>query len=161
LEKIGIGLGLSLVATAVNGLLALAMLQANKQLRSITLKADAHHLLTDVWTSVGVVLGLIFVPITQWLILDPIIAFIIAANIIWTGVRLLRETGLGLLDTEMPESERRAVVNILASYDSRDIQFQALRTRVAGTRRFVSLHVLVPGVSPVKVTIVLPLKVWQ
>lgn len=150
LEKIGIGLGLSLVATAVNGVLALAMLRANKQLRSITLRADAHHLLTDVWTSVGVVLGLIFVPITQWLILDPIIAFIVAANIIWTGVRLLRETGLGLLDTEMPESERRAVVDVLANYDSGVIQFHALRTRVAGTRRFVSLHVLVPEVWTVK-----------
>jgi cation diffusion facilitator family transporter len=145
LEQLGIGLGLSLVATAINGALALAMLRASRRLRSITLRADAHHLLTDVWTSVGVVLGLIFVPITHWLLLDPIIAFVVAANIIWTGVRLLRETGLGLLDTAMPPSERRVVRDILASYDSQTIQFHALRTRVAGSRRFISLHVLVPG----------------
>lgn len=146
LEQLGIGLVLSLVATAVNGILAVLMLKASKRLRSITLRADAHHLLTDVWTSVGVVVGLILVPITHWLILDPIIAFVVAANIVWTGVRLLRETGLGLLDTAMPVSERRIVTDILASYDSQNIQFHALRTRVAGSRRFISLHVLVPGV---------------
>ncbi|GAB4374253.1 MAG: cation diffusion facilitator family transporter [Elainellaceae cyanobacterium] len=150
LEQLGIGLGLSLVATVVNGGLALAMLRASKRLRSITLRADAHHLLTDVWTSVGVVLGVIFVPITGWLILDPIIALIVAANIVWTGIRLLHETGLGLLDTAMPASERHILTNILAGYDARGIQFHALRTRVAGSHRFVSLHVLVPGIWTVK-----------
>lgn len=150
LEQLGIGLGLSLVATAINGGLALAMLRASRQLRSITLRADAHHLLTDVWTSVGVVVGLILVPITHWLILDPIIAFIVAANIIWTGFRLLRETGLGLLDTALPESERRIVTGVLANYGSQSVQFHALRSRVAGSRRFVSLHVLVPGSWTVK-----------
>lgn len=150
LEQLGIGLGLSLVATAVNGALALAMLRASRRLRSITLRADAHHLLTDVWTSVGVVVGLILVPITHWLILDPIIAFIVAANIVWTGVRLLRETGLGLLDTAMSSPDRRVVMDILTRYDSQRVQFHALRTRVAGARRFISLHVLVPGVWTVK-----------
>lgn len=145
LEQLGLGLGLSLVATAINGALALMMLRAGKRLRSITLRADAHHLLTDVWTSVGVVVGLILVPITHWLILDPIIALIVAANIVWTGVRLLRETGLGLLDTAMPIPERRVVTDILTRYDTQRVQFHALRTRVAGSRRFVSLHVLVPG----------------
>lgn len=150
LEQLSIGLGLSLVATAVNGALALAMLRAGKRLRSITLRADAHHLLTDVWTSVGVIVGLILVPITHWLILDPMIAFIVAANIVWTGVRLLRETALGLLDTAMPIPERQAIADILTRYDSQNVQFHALRTRVAGSRRFVSLHVLVPGVWTVK-----------
>ncbi len=150
LEQLGIGLGLSLVATAINGALALAMLRASKQLRSITLRADAHHLLTDVWTSIGVVLGLILVPITHWLLLDPIIAFVVAANIIWTGIRLLHETGLGLLDTAMPASDRRIVSDTLASYDSQGIQFHALRTRVAGARRFIDFHVLVPGDWTVK-----------
>jgi cation diffusion facilitator family transporter len=145
LAQLGLGLGLSLVATAINGGLAWVMLRASKRLRSITLRADAHHLLTDVWTSVGVVLALIIVPITNWLILDPIIAFLVAANIVWAGVRLLRETGLGLLDTALPPSERRIVKDILSGYDSQGIQFHALRTRVAGSRRFVSLHVLVPG----------------
>ncbi|MBD2184566.1 cation transporter [Planktothrix sp. FACHB-1355] len=150
LEQLSIGLGLSLVATAVNGALALAMLRAGKRLRSITLRADAHHLLTDVWTSVGVIVGLILVPITHWLILDPIIAFIVAANIVWTGVKLLRETALGLLDTAMPIPERGVITDILTRYDSQGVQFHALRTRVAGSRRFVSLHVLVPGAWTVK-----------
>lgn len=150
LEQLGIGLGLSLVATAVNGALALAMLRAGKRLRSITLRADAHHLLTDVWTSVGVIVGLILVPITHWLILDPIIAFIVAANIVWTGVKLLHETALGLLDTAMPIPERGVITDILTRYDSQGVQFHALRTRVAGSRRFVSLHVLVPGAWTVK-----------
>ncbi|MDX2239866.1 MAG: cation diffusion facilitator family transporter [Leptolyngbyaceae cyanobacterium bins.302] len=150
LEQVSIGLGLSLIATAVDGVLAWAMLRASKRLRSITLRADAHHLFTDVWTSVGVVLGLILVPLTGWIVLDPIIAFVVAANIIWTGVKLLRETGLGLLDTAMPASERRTVTDILANYDARGIQFHALRTRVAGSRRFVYFHVLVPGSWTVK-----------
>lgn len=150
LEQISIGLGLSLIATAVNGVLAWAMLRASKRLRSITLRADAHHLFTDVWTSVGVVLGLILVPLTGWILLDPIIAFVVAANIIWTGVKLLHETGLGLLDTAMPVSERRIVTDVLASYDAQGIQFHALRTRVAGSRRFVYFHVLVPGSWTVK-----------
>ncbi|MFB2970174.1 cation diffusion facilitator family transporter [Aerosakkonema sp. BLCC-F183] len=150
LEQLSIGLGLSLVATAVNGILALAMLRAGRRLRSITLRADAHHLLTDVWTSVGVIVGLILVPITHWLILDPMIALIVAVNIVWTGVRLLRETALGLLDTAMPLPERQAIADILTRYDSQGVQFHALRTRVAGSRRFVSLHVLVPGAWTVK-----------
>lgn len=145
IEQIGIGLGLSLVATAVNGGLAIVLLRAGRRLRSITLRADAHHLLTDVWTSVGVVLGLIFVPLTGWLVLDPLIAFLVAVNIVWTGVRLLRETGSGLLDASMPIAEQRIVTDIFAGYDLQGIQFHALRTRVAGVRRFVSFHVLVPG----------------
>jgi cation diffusion facilitator family transporter len=149
-EQIGIGLGLSLVATVINGVLALLMLRAGKRLRSITLRADAHHLFTDVWTSIGVVLGLILVSSTNWLILDPIIALIVAVNIVWAGIKLLHETGLGLLDTAMPASDRRIVMDILHNYDNRQIQFHALRTRVAGTRRFISLHVLVPEVWTVK-----------
>ncbi|MDZ4877930.1 MAG: Ferrous-iron efflux pump FieF [Chroococcidiopsis cubana SAG 39.79] len=145
LAQIGIGLGLSLVATAVNGGLALVLLRAGRRLRSITLRADAHHLLTDDWTSVGVVLGLIFVPLTGWLVLDPVIAFLVAANIIWTGVKLLSETGSGLLDASMPAAEQRIVTDIFASYEKQGIQFHAFRTRVAGVRRFVSFHVLVPG----------------
>ncbi|HEY9647514.1 MAG TPA: cation diffusion facilitator family transporter [Chroococcidiopsis sp.] len=150
LEQLGIGLGLSLVATAINGGLAIAMLRASKRLRSITLRADAHHLLTDVWTSAGVFLGLILVPITHWLILDPIIALLVAANIVWAGFKLLHETGLGLLDTAMPLSEQRILTDFLAGYDPQGIQFHAIRTRVAGARRFVSLHVLVPGHWTVK-----------
>lgn len=145
IEQIGIGLGLSLLAAAVNGGVALVLLRAGKRLRSITLRADAHHLLTDVWTSVGVVIGLVFVPLTNWLVLDPLIAFLVAINIVWAGVRLLRESGLGLLDSAMPAAERRTITDIFGTYDSQGIQFHALRTRVAGAHRFVSFHILVPG----------------
>lgn len=145
LEQVGLGLVISLVATAVNGGVALILLRAGRRLRSITLRADAHHLLTDVWTSGGVVLGVILVHLTGWLVLDPAIALIVAANIVWAGVRLLRETGYGLLDTALPAVDQQIIAAVLARYKEKGILFHALRTRVAGARRFVSLHVLVPG----------------
>lgn len=145
LEQVGLGLVISLVATAVNGGVALILLRAGRRLRSITLRADAHHLLTDVWTSGGVVLGVILVHLTGWLVLDPAIALIVAANIVWAGVRLLRETGSGLLDTALPAEDQQIIAAVLARYKEKGILFHALRTRVAGARRFVSLHVLVPG----------------
>jgi cation diffusion facilitator family transporter len=150
LEQLGLGLVLSLVATAINGGLALVLLKAGKRLRSITLRADAHHLLTDVWTSVGVLLALIFVPLTGWLILDPIIALVVAANIVWAGVKLLRETGSGLLDASLPATEQRMITDLFATYEREGVQFHALRTRASGTRRFVSFHVLVPGMWTVQ-----------
>ena len=150
LEQIGIGLALSFMATAINGALAFVMLRASRRLRSITLRADAHHLLTDVWTSVGIGVGIIIIPITGWLILDPIIALVVAANIVWAGLRLLRETGMGLLDTALPAEERQIITDTLQPFETQEIQFHALRTRVAGARRFVSLHVLVPGSWTVK-----------
>src|SRR3712207_7598149 len=92
LENVGLGLSMTLVAAAINGGVALAILRAGRRLRSITLRADAHHLLTDVWTSLGVVLGIVTVQLTGWLVLDPLIALLVTANILWTGVRLLRDT---------------------------------------------------------------------
>ncbi len=145
LEQLGLGLGLTLVATAVNGGLAWIMLGAGRRLRSITLRADAHHLLTDVWTSVGVLLGVFLVKLTGWLVLDPIIALIVAVNIVLAGWRLLHETGSGLLDAALPADEQRLITDILMPYQEKNIQFHALLTRVAGARRFVSFHVLVPG----------------
>jgi cation diffusion facilitator family transporter len=145
IEQVGLGLALSLVATAINGGVAWTLLQASRRLRSITLRADAHHLLTDVWTSVGVVLGIGLVSVTGWLVLDPIVALLVAANIVWTGFRLLVETGSGLLDAAIPEDEQKAIAHIMHEYEAQNIQFHALRTRVAGARRFVSFHVLVPG----------------
>lgn len=145
LEQVGLGLGLALVATAINGGVAWILLQASRRLRSISLRADAHHLLTDVWTSVGVVVGIELVKITGWDILDPIVALMVAANIVWAGVKLLRETGAGLLDAGIPAAERQQISVIMNKYASQGIQFHALRTRVAGTHRFVSFHVLVPG----------------
>ncbi len=145
LNGLGLGLGLSLVATAVNAGVALVLLRAGRRLRSITLRADAHHLLTDVWTSVGVVLGLLLVKLTGALVLDPVIALLVAVNIVWTGVKLLKETGSGLLDSALPAAEQQIVTAILSDYDNQGIQFHALRTRVAGSRRFVTFHILVPG----------------
>ncbi|MBW4664761.1 MAG: cation diffusion facilitator family transporter [Chroococcus sp. CMT-3BRIN-NPC107] len=145
-EKVDIGLILSLVATVINGGVAVILLRAGKRLRSITLRADAHHLLTDVWTSVGVVVGLLLVQLTGWLILDPIIAIVVAANIVWAGFRLLKETGYGIMDTALPLSEQKIITDLLAPYyDRQGILFHAMRSRVAGSRRFVSFHILVPG----------------
>lgn len=145
LEQLGLGLLLSLVATAINGGVAWVLLQAGKRLRSITLRADAHHLMTDVWTSAGVVLGILLVKLTGWLVLDPLIALLVAINILWAGFRLLRETGSGLLDSAIPTEDRQQIADFLASYEAQGIQFHALRTRVAGSRCFVTFHVLVPG----------------
>ncbi len=145
LEKVGLGLILTVVATVINGGVAFILLRAGRRLRSITLRADAHHLFTDVWTSGGVVLGLMLVQFTGHVILDPIIAVVVAANIVWTGMRLLYETGSGLMDSALPEEEQKIIEYILADYTGETIQFHAMRTRVAGARRFVSFHVLVPG----------------
>jgi cation diffusion facilitator family transporter len=145
LAKIDLGLWLALIATAINGCVAWILLRAGRRLRSITLRADAHHLLTDVWTSVGVVLGIFWVKLTGWLILDPLIALIVAANIVWAGFRLLKETGSGLLDTALPLEDRHKITDLLAPYEQQGIRFHALRTRVSGSRGFVSIHVLVPG----------------
>jgi len=150
IEQLGLGVGLSLVATAVNGGVATILLQAGRRLRSITLRADAHHLFTDVWTSFGVLLGLLLVKLTGWLILDPIIALVVAVNIVWVGVKLLRETASGLLDSALPAESQKIITDVLAPYQQQGIVFHALRTRVAGSVQFVSFHVLVPGDWTVK-----------
>jgi cation diffusion facilitator family transporter len=145
LEQLGAGLALSLVATALNGLVAWVLLRAARHFHSITLRADAHHLLTDVWTSLGVVLGIGLVKLTGLTILDPLIAIAMALNIVVTGWKLLHETASGLLDRSLPEEEHGQLEALLAAHESEEIHFHALRTRVAGSRRFVSFHVLVPG----------------
>jgi cation diffusion facilitator family transporter len=116
-----------------------------KKYDSITLEADAHHLFTDVWTSVGVIAGVGAVALTGWTRLDPIVALVVAANIVYTGLRLTRRSVLGLLDTALPTAESVAVERILARYRGQGVQFHAVRTRQAAARRFVTMHVLVPG----------------
>ena len=150
LQNVGIGLAVTLVAAAINGGVALVILRAGRRLRSITLEADARHLLTDVWTSVGVVTGIVLVGLTGWLALDPLIALLVAANIVWTGVRLLRDTAQGLLDPALPAEDQAKIQKVLSRYEERDIRFHAVRTRSAGQRRFISMHVLVPGDWTVK-----------
>jgi cation diffusion facilitator family transporter len=140
-----IGVAVAGAASVVNGAVAWTLFRAGKRLRSITLRADAHHLMTDVWTSVGVVAGIALVAATGWYRLDPVIAFAVAINIVWTGWKLVRETGLGLLDTALPEGEREQVTAALIPFQEEGILFHAIRSRVAGRRRFVTMHVLAPG----------------
>jgi cation diffusion facilitator family transporter len=144
LENIGIGLAVSVLASAINFGTARVLLGASKEYRSITLEADAHHLMTDVWTSGGVLLGVGAVELTGWLRLDPIIALIVAANILRTGWQLLGRSTRGLLDATLPVAEQDAIKQVLKCYESGGIHYHALRTRQAGTRAFISLHVLVP-----------------
>jgi cation diffusion facilitator family transporter len=145
LQNVGLGLGVTLAASAINGGVALVILRAGRRLRSITLRADAQHLLTDVWTSIGVVLGVLTAQLTGWLVLDPLIALLVTANILWTGVRLLRDTAQGLLDRALPPEDRESITRVLSRYEKEGIRFHALRTRASGPRRFISMHVLVPG----------------
>jgi cation diffusion facilitator family transporter len=146
IEQVGAGIVVSIVATLVNLLVGLRLLRAGREYRSITLEADGKHLMTDVWTSAGVILGIGAVEVTGWTRLDPIIGLAVAVNIVWTGVQLVRRSMLGLLDTALPLEERRAIEAILARYRREEgIETHALRTREAGARRFVSVHVLVPG----------------
>lgn len=145
LEQVGLGLAVSVVASLVNLAVALVLLRAGKRHQSITLEAGAKHLLTDVWTSAGVLVGVGAVAITGWQRLDPLVALLVAANIIWTGFRIVRESVLGLMDTALPAAELDAVHKILDPYLQGGVQYHALRTRQSGARRFVSLHVLVPG----------------
>lgn len=145
LQQVGLGLGVSVAASFVNLFIALVLLKASKKYESITLRANAHHLLTDVWTSGGVLVGVGAVALTGWERLDPIVAFIVAGNIVWSGVRIVRESVLGLMDTALPPEEVQTVEKVLEKFCETDIQCHELRTRQAGAHRFVSLHVLVPG----------------
>ncbi|RRR66383.1 MAG: cation transporter [Candidatus Viridilinea halotolerans] len=146
LEQVGVGLAIVVVASLINFAVARTLLHAGRRYHSITLEADAQHLMTDVWTSVGVILGIAAVALTGWERLDPLIAMLVAANIIWSGVRIIRTSALGLLDTALPPAELRCVEGVLAAFNARDgVQYHALRTRQAAARRFVSVHILVPG----------------
>ena len=150
LTNVWAGLGISLVAAGINGGVALILLRAGKRLSSITLRADAHHLFTDVWTSGGVLVGVVLVKMTGWLLVDPIVALIVATNIVWTAAKLLLETGHGLLDSAISTEDRAKVNAVLESYRDRGVMIHAVRTRVAGRRRFLEMHVLVPGVWTVQ-----------
>lgn len=145
LEQVGWGVLVSTGASLVNFGVARVLLRAGKRYHSIALEADAHHLLTDVWTTAGVLAAVGLVAFTGWNILDPIIALVVAAQIVWTGVQLLRRSALGLLDTALAAEEQALLREVLARYEGPEIQFHAVRTRQAASRRFVSMHVLVPG----------------
>lgn len=145
LEEVGIGLVVAVAASTINFFVARVLLRAGKKYNSITLEADAKHLMTDVWTSVGVIGAVAAVAVTGWLPLDPIIALVVAANILWTAFGLLRRSVQGLMDAALPLEEQNAVIKILDSYKNQGVEYHALRTRQAAARRFVSFHFLVPG----------------
>lgn len=144
LEQVGLGLGVSVIASLVNLVVALVLRRAGKKHNSITLEANSQHLLTDVWTSIGVLAGVGLVAITGWQRLDPIVAFIVAGNIIWHGVRIVRESALGLMDTALPAEDIEILKKTLAPHIQNGVQYHALRSRQSGARRFVSMHILVP-----------------
>jgi cation diffusion facilitator family transporter len=145
IEQIGWGMALSIVASVINFGVARTLLKAGKSYHSIALEADGKHLMTDVWTSAGVIFAVGLVAITGWQRLDPLIALFVAANILFEGWRLLRRTVYGLMDTALSTAEQDRIKSVLAVYKQDGIQFHALRTRRSGARCFVSVHVLVPG----------------
>ncbi len=146
IEQVGIGVAISVIASIVNFVVAKTLLKAGKKYASITLEADAHHLMTDVWTSAGVVLGVGLVALTGWQILDPIIALGVSVNIVYTAIKLIRRSVDGLMDASLLPEEMQAVENVLDKYRNEyEIDFHALRTRQAGARHFITVHVLVPG----------------
>lgn len=145
LQQTGVGLAVCALAAAINWAVAGVLMKGAARHRSLALKADAHHLMTDVWTSAGVIAGVALVSASGWLILDPLLALAVAINILWTGWHLFRESLAGLMDAAWPQPERARLDAILDGYRSSGIDFHAVRTRRAGQRHFVSFHVLVPG----------------
>lgn len=144
LEQVGLGLAVSVVAALVNLGVALVLLRAARAHRSATLQASAHHLMTDVWTTAGVLVGVGAVAVSGWLVLDPLVALAVAVNIVWTGVRILRDSVAGLMDAALPAGEQRLLHELLQGYAAEGVEYHALRTRRAGACRFVTVHVLVP-----------------
>jgi cation diffusion facilitator family transporter len=145
IEQVGLGLALSVLAALANVWCAWVMLRAARSHRSITLEADARHLLTDVWTTAGVLVGVLLVQWTGWLRLDPIVALAVAVQILWTGWHLMSRSFEGLMDRAVPEEDRAAIVSVLDELRRQGGDYHALRTRMAGAKSFVDVHVLLPG----------------
>ncbi|MDR2113148.1 MAG: cation diffusion facilitator family transporter [Candidatus Accumulibacter sp.] len=150
LSGVGVGLGVSAVASLLNLAVARILLAAGSEHRSVTLEADARHLMTDIWTSVGVIAGVGAAALTGISWLDPLIALLVAVNIVWTGWKLIHRSMSGLMDGALPAEDHARVVDILARYRAEGIDYHALRTRESGARRFVELHLLVPGAWSVR-----------
>ncbi|MFW6598512.1 cation diffusion facilitator family transporter [Propionibacteriaceae bacterium Y2011] len=145
IEQVGIGLTISVIASAVNGAVAIVLLRAGRQHNSITLRADGKHLMTDVITSAGVVIGVLLVVLTGWDRLDPVVAFAVGVNIVVTGSKLITESVHGLMDRTLSDDENRRIAAIIARYASDEVAFHALQTRQSGHQQFATCHVLVPG----------------
>jgi cation diffusion facilitator family transporter len=145
LEQLGLGLAISVAASLVNLGVALVLQRAGKQYNSLTLEADARHLMTDVWTTGGVLVGIALVWLTGYVRLDSIVALLVAANIVFTGYRLLVRSGRGLLDVALEPEELNSVKAILNEYKPKGVNYHALRSRQAAARKFLVVHLLVPG----------------
>ena len=150
IEDVGIGLLVSVLASVVNGLVAWVLLKNGRQRRSMTLIADGKHMLTDVWTSVGVPVGVGLVWLTGWQRLDPIVAFAVGVNILVTGAKLVGQSGTALLDVSLPKEDNEAIRDFLDAHSNDHVKFHAVRTREAGYRSFLEFHMLVPGSWTVK-----------
>lgn len=152
-EKLGIGIGISLFASLLNAIVALVLMRHARKHDSIVLEADAHHLLTDVWTSVGVVTALvviIFMP--EWKVLDPIVALVVAANIVKTGVSLVRRSADGLMDAALPDDELAKIDAVIRKTIPESASFTALRARKSGSTRHIEFNLLMPPETPVSVS---------
>lgn len=151
ITNIGIGLALSAIAAAINCWVGLLLIKVGKENDSIVLEADGRHLMTDVWTSVGIFIAIGIVGFTDWIILDPIIALVVAVSIGWTGYKLIRRSVLGLMDTVIDEESAEKATEILEDYrQAYGIDFHAFRTRKSGARKFIYFHLLVPDDWTVK-----------
>ena len=145
LEQVGLGLIVSAAASLINLGVGLLMVRVGKSRGSLALEANGRHLMTDVWTSVGVIAGVGAVALTGWNWLDPVVALGVAANIVWTGLGIIRRSVGGLMDSALPPENQALIQGVLEEYRKGGIQFHALRTRQAGARAFAEFHVLVPG----------------
>ena len=150
IESLGIGLMISVIASVLNGGVALVLLRAGKRHHSITLTADGKHLMTDVWTSVGVLVGIVLVWMSGWSWLDPVIAIAVGINILFTGYGLVKESTEGLMDASLPERDNEQLRMILTRRAGAGIAFHQMRTRVSGARQFMDFHLLVPDDWSVK-----------
>lgn len=145
LENINLGIAISAAASVINLVVGQILIRRGREHRSITLQADGRHLMTDVYTSIGVILGVVLVGFTGWLILDPLIALAVAINILRTGYHVVKESAEGLMDASASDEDMSKIVAVLDDYKEKlGIDYHALRTRVAGPRIFVSAHVLMP-----------------
>jgi cation diffusion facilitator family transporter len=145
IDDVGVGVAVSTVASLINLGVGLLLLRTGRRERSITLEADGKHLITDVWTSVGVIVGVVAVALTGWEPLDALIALAVAGNIVVAGSGLVRRSVGGLMDRGLDAPEQAEIAEALAPFEAQGVRFHALRTRQAGSRAFVSLHMLVPG----------------
>ncbi|MCV7192562.1 cation diffusion facilitator family transporter [Mycolicibacterium brumae] len=145
LEQVGVGLLISVLASAVNGGVAVLLIRTGRRHRSMALEADGKHLMTDVWTTAGVIIGVGLVAVTGWLWLDAVVAIAVAVNILVIGFSLVRHSTAGLMDTAVPDEDLAAIEAVLNEFRSDEVEFHDVRTRVSGRHSFAQLHMLVPG----------------